>query len=388
MKLIIEKEKVIEGLQKATNILPQKTGAAYLRSIWIKAHDSNVTFYATDVSIEFQGTYSAQVETEGLVGVQGRFFVDLMRHLPNGKITFTLDEKNSILNIEQGRKKYKLPTNDSTWFQDFSAFPMDNSIMWSGDFFMDVLDKVSFCISDDESTDALSCMNMKPVKEDSTQEFQIDVCSLNGHQFALFSFSNEDLFNILPKEGLLIQKKYISELKKWLSSDEIEFNITDKRFYLRTLNGETLSFPRVVYEYPDYSSFLNNVMDSSNSLKIDRKESIEALGRLNIFNTKNISFTNFELSKDEAILSVQGQETGSAVENLFVQYVGNINKIAFPTKELVDILGHFQSATLSFRLTNDEGPCSIQGKEDLNYLIILMPMKVNTPNYYSEEDNV
>ena len=43
---------------------------------------------------------------------------------------------------------------------------------------------------------------------------------------------------------MLIQKKYLQDIKKWLGVDEIELNLTDKRLYLRTVNGdETLSSP-------------------------------------------------------------------------------------------------------------------------------------------------
>ena len=37
MKLSVNKEQIIEGLQKAAAIIPAKAGAAYLRSIWLKA---------------------------------------------------------------------------------------------------------------------------------------------------------------------------------------------------------------------------------------------------------------------------------------------------------------------------------------------------------------
>ncbi len=385
MKIIIEKGHVIEGLQKASNILPQRAGAAYLRSIWIKAAGENVSFLATDVNMEFQGMYQAFVEEDGLVGVQGKAFVDLMRQLPEGKIKLSLDKESNVLLIEQGKKKYKLPVNDSIWFQEFSSFPAENAVIWSGDFFQDLLEKVTFCISDDDTMDAIACLYMKPIPKENGDNY-IEVCGLNGHQFALVSFNNDDLFKLLPEEGILLQKKYLQELKKWLTAEEIEFNITDKRFYVRTLKGETLSLPRVTYNYPDYSTFLEKVRDSANTLKIKRKECAEALGRLSIFNTKNIRFTNFDIGESEATLSVHGQDVGSAVENIEVQYSGSIRKIAFPSKELMDIMGHFQSTELNMRFTSDEGPCAIQGKDDVDYLIIIMPMKVGNTAYYSEEN--
>jgi DNA polymerase III, beta subunit (EC 2.7.7.7) len=37
MFLKVRKEDVIDGLLKAANIIPSKTGAAYLRTVWLKA---------------------------------------------------------------------------------------------------------------------------------------------------------------------------------------------------------------------------------------------------------------------------------------------------------------------------------------------------------------
>ena len=122
MKLIVNKETVIEGLQKAVAILPTKAGATYLRSIWLKASEESLSIMSTDANIEFTGQYPAQVMEEGLIGVQGRAFVDLIRQLPAGEIRMTLDGASGNLLLEQGRRSYKLPVNGPEWFQNFSDF--------------------------------------------------------------------------------------------------------------------------------------------------------------------------------------------------------------------------------------------------------------------------
>ena len=75
MFLKIEKENVIEGLQKAANIIPSKSGAAYLRSIWLKSDGANLSVLCTDSNIEFCGRYAADIAEPGLGGVQGKAFV-------------------------------------------------------------------------------------------------------------------------------------------------------------------------------------------------------------------------------------------------------------------------------------------------------------------------
>lgn len=386
MKLTIVKEQIIEGLQKAANIIPSRTGAAYLRSVWLRAEGNSVSILTTDANIEFVGTYPAEVAEEGLVGVQGRAFVDLVRQLPSGNIKLSLDASSGVLLLEQGRRKYKLPANDQSWFQNFSEFPVEKAVVWSGDFVQDLVDRVSFCISDDDSSDAIACFYMKPVGESA--QGRIECCGLNGHQFALSAFTHDDLAALLPPEGILIQKKYLQELKKWLGSDEIELNITEKRLHLRTIDGrETLSLPRATYQYPDYMAFMSKLeAEGASSLTIDRREGMDALGRISIFNSDNDRCTYFELSTEEAVLTAQGQDVGSANESLEVTYNGDIAKIAFPTRNLMDIMGHFASAKLEMTLTGTEGPCGLKGKDDPDYIVIIMPMKIAETSYYSEED--
>ncbi len=383
MKLTVNKEQIIEGLLKAVAIIPAKAGAQYLRSIWLKADESGLSVMSTDANIEFTGCYQAEVAEPGLIGVQGRAFVDLVRQLPSGVLHLSLDEASGNLLIEQGRRSYKLPVSGAEWFQNFSTFPEENTVTWSGDFLQDVLDKVTFCISEDDAMDAIACLCMKPKGNG-----RIDVCGLNGHQFALVSFTHDELAERLPEEGILIQKKYLQDIKKWLGVDEIELNITEKRLYLRSLGkAETLSLPRAAHQYPDYNIFMSKLASGDmHPMTLERKEAMEALGRILIFNTESDRCTYMDLSASEALLSAQGQDVGSASESLEVTYGGDIKRIAFPTRSLMDVLGHFVSARIDMMLTGAEGPCGVRGADDPDYTVIIMPMKVSETTYYSEED--
>lgn len=383
MKLTVNKEQIIEGLLKAVAIIPAKAGAQYLRSIWLKAEDGGLSVMSTDANIEFTGRYQAEVAQPGLIGVQGRAFVDLVRQLPSGVLHLSLDEASGNLLVEQGRRTYKLPVSGAEWFQNFSSFPEENTVTWSGDFLQDLLDKVAFCISDDDAMDAIACLCMMP-----RGNGRIDVCGLNGHQFALVSFTHDELAERLPEEGILIQKKYLQDIKKWLGVDEIELSITGKRLYLRSMSkAETLSLPRATHQYPDYSIFMSKLAsEDMHPMTLDRKEAMEALGRILIFNTESDRCTYMDLSSGEALLSAQGQDVGSASESLEVTYGGDIKRIAFPTRNLMDVLAHFVSGKTDMMLTGAEGPCGIRGADDPDYTVIIMPMKVSETTYYSEED--
>jgi DNA polymerase-3 subunit beta len=385
----VNRDEIIEGLQKSAGIIPAKTGAAFLRSIWIEAEASSLKIMSTDSSLEFCGEYPARIDTPGRAGVQGRAFCDLVRKLPAGELTIKTDAEGKNVLIEQGSRKYKLPANEPEWFQPFAPFPDANggeTVFWSGDFLHEVIEKIAFCISEEDSMEAIACLYLKPEQDAAGK--RVEVCGLNGHQFAMFTFVNDDIFNLLPREGALIQRKYLAELKKWLGADEIELAMGEKRLFLRTGDKrETFSLPLSFYQYPNYQGFLSKLKDPGASrLTVNRAELIDTLERILIFNTESNRCTYFLFSPGEVVLYSQGQDVGTAQEPLAATYQGDLQRIALPTRNLMEILSHYASAEVTLTLTGSEAPCGISGDKDQNYSVIIMPMMIQEETYYAEEN--
>ncbi|MEF2229689.1 MAG: DNA polymerase III subunit beta [Pseudodesulfovibrio sp.] len=388
MFLKVNRDEIIEGLQKSANIIPAKTGAAFLRTIWLQCEGGSVNVMSTDSNLEFKGSYPASIEKEGLAGVQGRAFYDLVKQLRSeqGELTIRTDDESANVLVEQKARKYKFPVNDPEWFQKFSSFPENGTVFWSGDFLHEIIDKIAFCISDEDSMEAIACIYFAAREEEG--EKKVEVCGLNGHQFAMFHFVNDDIHAMLPEEGVLIQKKYLAELKKWLTSDEIELAISEKRLFFRTGNQrETFTLPLSYYQYPNYHNFLAKLGDPDvSTLEVKRVELVDALSRVALFNTDSNRCAYFTFNGSEVLVSAQGQETGTARESLDAVFTGAMQRIAFPTRNLIDILNHFNSETVKFTLTGTEAPCGVTGSDDKDYQVIVMPMMIQEETYYTEEN--
>ncbi len=388
MFLKVNRDEIIEGLQKSANIIPAKTGAAFLRTIWLQCENGNLNIMSTDSNLEFMGSYPATIEGDGLAGVQGRAFYDLVKQLRSdqGELTFRTDEANQNVLVEQKARKYKFPVNDPEWFQKFSSFPENGTVFWSGDFLHEIIDKIAFCISDEDSMEAIACIYFVPRETMGVKK--VEVCGLNGHQFAMFNFVNDDIYAMLPEEGVLIQKKYIGELKKWLTSDEIELAISQKRLFFRTGDQrETFTLPLSYYQYPNYHNFMAKLGDDNvSTLEVKRLELVDALSRVALFNTDSNRCAYFTFGEGEVTISAQGQETGMARESIDAVVSGDMQRIAFPTRNLIEILNHFNSDKVTFTLTGTEAPCGLTGTDDRDYNVIVMPMMIKEDTYYTEEN--
>ena len=384
MKVTFNKDTVITGLQKAIAIMPPKTGAAFLRTVWIIAENDSVTFQSTDANIEFTGTYGADVEEPGMVGVQGQIFHGLISNCL-GQLQLSYKEDDNTLYLTHSNGVCKLPVVTKNWFQEMAKFPEDNAIDWTGDFLQTAINKVIYCIDDESSLDALTCLLIKPREN---KDGKIDICGLNGHQFAMFSFVHEKMLEKIPSEGLLIQRIYLPQISKWLNKDEISINFTDKRIFFKNKINEIFSVPRVNYEFPDYNNFLSKLeVDDVSHLHLNRSDLKGALNRISTVNTDIKNCTDFYISEEKNVIDcyAKGESSGEVSEKFNIQYDGNIRKITFRTKDLLTILDHFGSENLTMRITTDEGPCGIEGDDDIDYLVVIMPIKTIETSYESEE---
>ena len=73
-----------------------------------------------------------------------------------------------------------------------------------------------------DSSKTIACLNLVP-GIDKNGEKIIRAQGLNGHQFSMLGFRNEDLQAMLPHGGILIQKKYLLELRKCYKFKQLYF---------------------------------------------------------------------------------------------------------------------------------------------------------------------
>lgn len=384
MKFSIQREEILPALQQAAQISSVKTGAVYLRSTWLKAENDLLQIMATDSNIEFFGFFPPKISNEGLVGVNGRHLYDLIRKLYPGELLFEVDDEAKNLQIKQNKRKYTLPINENYWFQPLSVFPEENSVSLSGETLSTIIDKVFYSVSDDDTLQAFNCMLVKYAPDDQ----KIDFCGLNGHQLALCKLKHEGLRQLLPDQGILISRKYLTELKRMIPQKEIELNILNNRLYCRSLDRkENFSLPLSLYEYPDYNLLLaKHAAPNPSSMDVDKRIFMDALDRILIFNTENSICTFFEFHENIVQMDVQSEEKGQAKEFIDVSFQGDLKKIAFPTKDLIEILSHFESDQLHFHFTESDGPCFIEDNNDPDYKVLIMPMQITDDVVYTDTD--
>jgi DNA polymerase-3 subunit beta len=82
------------------------------------------------------------------------------------------------------------------------------------------------------------------------------------------------------------------------------------------------------------------------------------------------------LSEGQLVLSVNNPESGSATEELAVEYDFDPLEIGFNARYLLDIADQLESGTAEFSLADPGSPTMVRDGKDLSALYVLMPMRV------------
>ncbi len=111
-------------------------------------------------------------------------------------------------------------------------------------------------------------------------------------------------------------------------------------------------------------------------LVVDKKVFEAAVDRVSTVSSERGRAVKLSLSGGRLLLSVTNPDSGSATEELEVEYAADPIDIGFNSRYLLDIATQIESVAAVLKLSVPGSPTLIQDKEPLGALYVLMPMRV------------
>jgi DNA polymerase-3 subunit beta len=111
-------------------------------------------------------------------------------------------------------------------------------------------------------------------------------------------------------------------------------------------------------------------------LTVERTDFAKAVDRVSTISSERGRAVKLALADGRLTLSVNNPDSGSATEELEVDYESGNLDIGFNARYLLDITGQLDGDTALFKLADPGSPTVIQDREGANALYVLMPMRV------------
>ncbi|HZH61517.1 MAG TPA: DNA polymerase III subunit beta [Metabacillus sp.] len=376
MKFIIQRDKLVQGVQDVMKAVSSRTTIPILTGIKIVAHTEGVTLTGSDSDISIESFIPAEEDGKefveiiqaGSVVLQAKFFSEIVKKLPMDIVEIEVGNHHSTI-IRSGKAEFSLNGLDAEEYPHLPQIEEDNIFKIPTDLLKAMIRQTVFAVSTSETRPILTGVNWK------LENGELICIATDSHRLALrkamINSENQSSYNVV------IPGKSLSELSKILddTSEPIEIVITENQVLFKAKN--LLFFSRLLDgNYPDTSRLIP--ADSKTNLTLNSKEFLQAIDRASLLakEARNNVVKLSTLSDGMIEVSSNSPEIGKVSEEIQAEVVeGEELKISFSAKYVMDALKALEGTEINVNFTGAMRPFVIRTKEDDSMLQLILPVR-------------
>src|SRR3974390_468618 len=372
MKVTVERAALLKSLGHVHRVVERRNTIPILGNVLIKAENSKLALKATDLDLETTETISAEVGPAGATTAPAHMFYEIVRKLPEGsQIVVDSSGDRAVMAIRAGRSRFTLQTLPESDFPDLAAGEMTHAFKLSGADFKRLIDKTSFAISTEETRYYLNGIYLHPASTAKTATLR--AVATDGHRLAQFELPLPPGGAGMP--GIIIPRKTIGEVHRLIEDSEAEVTIELSPGKIRFAIADAVLTSKLIDgTFPDYARVIP--VSNDKELTVDKKEFEQAVDRVSTVSSERGRAVKLSLSDGKLMLSVTNPDSGSATEELEVEYGSDPLDIGFNSRYLLDIAAQLDGEAATLKLSDPGSPTLIQDRDSKSALYVLMPMRV------------
>lgn len=368
MEIVVEKLEFQRAVSKVQGVAEKKSTYPILSHLLIHAGQDRAFIKATDLQVEIQEYFEAQVSETGRICIPAKKLYDIIREFPIQDV-YIKQRENFWTEITCDRISISLPGLDP---KDFPTFPEGGKecFLSNANLLKDMSEKVIFATSPQESS-----LNLHGILFEvffKGDDPFLRMVATDGHRLAIVE---EKIARAREEEQFIVPRRGLSELRRLFNGEEtIEVKTAENSLKFMSPNG-ILSVRLLEGQFPDYKHVLPRELEKK--ALVNRKELLSALRRAEILASERGEGVKFYLSKNTMELNAGGGDIGNFSEKLDIRYDGDDIKIVFNGKYLIDALNVIDTELIRFELRDPESAGLIKPEADESYIYLVMPMKIS-----------
>ena len=372
MKVTVERAQLLKSLGHVHRVVERRNTIPILGNVLIRAENSRLSLKATDLDLEVTESLAAEVATSGATTVPAHMFYDIVRKLPDGsQIVLDASGERAVLAIRAGRSRFTLQTLPEGDFPDLAAGEMTHSFALAASDMKRLIDKTQFAISTEETRYYLNGIYLHSAG--SAKAATLRAVATDGHRLAQIDLVAPSGASGMP--GVIVPRKTVGEVQRLIEDNDASVGIELSQSKIRlTLGDIVLTSKLIDGTFPDYGRVIPQNNDKE--LIVDKKDFEAAVDRVSTISSERGRAVKLAIAAGKLVLSVTNPDSGSATEELEVEYAAEPLDIGFNSRYLLDIAAQIEGEVAVLRLADPGSPTLIQDKDAKGALYVLMPMRV------------
>lgn len=372
MKITVERAELLKSLGHVHRVVERRNTIPILANVLVRAEKSALNLKATDLDLEVIESIGAEVSPGGSTTVPAHMFYEIVRKLPEGsQVVLEASGDRAVMAIRAGRSRFTLQTLPESDFPDLAAGDMTHKFKLEAAELKRLIDKTQFAISTEETRYYLNGIYLHTAG--SGKNATLRAVATDGHRLAQAELPVPSGAAGMP--GVIVPRKTVTEVQRLIEDSQAEIAIELSSAKIRFSIGDVVLTSKLIDgTFPDYGRVIPSGNDKD--LVVDKKDFEAAVDRVSTVSSERGRAVKLSLSAGKLMLSVTNPDSGSATEELEVEYEADPIDIGFNSRYLLDIASQLDGEVAVLKLADPGSPTLIQDKDAKGTLYVLMPMRV------------
>lgn len=378
MRATVERSHLLRSLSHVHRVVERRNTIPILSNVLLRADGGKLTLKATDLDLEVTETVAAEIGQAGATTVPAHILHDIVRKLPDGAEVSLDTGDGAQLVLKSGRSRFTLQILPESDFPDLTTGEFPTRFALPAATLKKLIDRTQFAISTEETRYYLNGIYLHVVTVGKKP--MLRAVATDGHRLAQAQVDAPAGSEKMT--GVIVPRKAVGEIQKLVEGGgetnvDVELSDTKVRVTIPASSGGgdvVLTSKLIDGTFPDYGRVIPQGNDKI--MKVARAEFADAVDRVSTISSERGRAVKLGLSDGKMTLSVNNPDSGSAVEEVGVDYAGDDIEIGFNSRYLLDVAGQLETGNAEFRFADPGSPTLILDDGAADALYVLMPMRV------------
>ena len=365
MRFTCEKSMLVTGLNITSRTVAQKSTLSVIEGILCRAgSDLSLTGYNMETAITY--SIDAEVTEAGECVLPARLFGDIVRRLPEGPVTVTVDSMYKVA-IRAGYASFTISAEPATDYPELPDVDSGRSISIPQSALKELISGTIFAVSENTGRPIHTGVKFE-IEENAVSAIAVDGFRLARRTYHPEEPTGRNLSFVVPAQGLKELEKILNEdedVAFTLGNKHILYQLGNATLICRLLEGDFLDWRRVVPTGCPIK-LVTNVSDISSSIE-----------RVGLIVSEKFKSPVRCVFSNQVLLLKTNTTIGAAEDRCVIAGDGGELEIGFNVRYLADALRVIPSEEVTLEMTNGLSPIVLTPAEDkYDYSYMVLPVRI------------
>lgn len=374
MKFVCDKEKLSEVTSIVQKAVSSKAVMPILECLKIEASgNGNIVMTGNNLDLCIEHSFQCDVEEGGSVALTSRIFGEIIRRMPSGNVSVTVNEENNITKIKCGASEFNI---QGLFPEEYPAAPVINEkrrfSLSQGKLKNIIRKTISFVAMSEGKRPALTGVLFE-IKNNI-----LNAAASDAHRLAVIKeeFDGEcgEVRFIIPgqtlRELIKILRDGDERVDVIISDRHVLFDFGEYKVYTRLLEGEFLNYRVII-------SAVNSI-----SIRVEKRSIMDSLERAILLINDDSSSSEvkvpvrFNINFDKIDIScITGK--GQVNDSVSAEINGDPLEIGFNCRFLLDAMNVCDEDIVKMELSTPTGGCFFKPEDGSDaYTYMVLPVRL------------